>query len=423
MFIEMKIRIVLLLVIFSGLIAFTGCVKEEPDEPPFTTIPFDPDKVVTIGELKNLYLDYGGAFVVTGDVSLFANVVMDESSGNIYESAFVQDHTGGIQLNFLNPGGLVLGDSIRIYLKGGVIDVYNSLYQISRLDVGDNIYKISTNNFIAPQEVTLSVLKDQISFYQSTLVKINDVQFIEENLGLTFADSVARVDRNLYIRNCLWEEIIVRTSGYANFANRVVPEKRGSIIAIASVFRQDVQLVIRDFNEINFTQPRCEPGSGGEIIYSHNFDEGWGDWTTQSDQGAQQWSIDNNLGPDGSPCAVINGFNLGYHANQDWLYSPAIDVSQYQYYILSFETAKNYDGGDIQVYISTKADFSDSELIDNSLYNLSDGSFSWTHSGYINVSDVLTIPDVDEFFIGFKYESTNNQAAEWRIDNITIKGE
>ncbi len=52
-------------------------------------------------------------------MSTYGVVVGDESSGNIYKNSYVQDSTGAINLRLINPGGLYVGDSIRIYLKGG----------------------------------------------------------------------------------------------------------------------------------------------------------------------------------------------------------------------------------------------------------------------------------------------------------------
>ncbi len=422
----MKKIIFALLVIAGGAIALSGCIKDQPDEPPATTIPYDPGKVLTLGQVKNLYVDNGGAYTFTEDYSVFATVVMDEESGNIYRSSYVQDGTGGIQLNFLNPGGLYLGDSVRIWLKGATVDKYYGLYQINDMDVGTNIVKLATNRFIEPTVVNIPELITQIPYYQSTLIQVNDVQFVESYLGGTFADSVGRQDVNVAIRDCMYGEVYVRTSGYANFANRTLPTGRGDLVAIATLYSRgsttDIQLVIRSYDEVNFDQARCEPGSGGNIIFAENFDEGWGGWTTISKYGQQQWSRDNNLGEDGSPCAVINGFEFGYYQNEDWLISPAIDVSNLDIMTVSFASAKNYDGEDIAVYVSESPDFSTYLAVGNSLYQLSSGSFKWTESGYINLSSYFD-SGTSEIYIGFRYQSTSTEAAEWRIDNVTVKGE
>ncbi|MCD4665936.1 MAG: DUF5689 domain-containing protein, partial [Bacteroidales bacterium] len=93
-------------ILLTGIAIFmNSCVKDKPDEPPYNAIPFDPEKVLTIEEIKSLYDQNGEKFTFTDVYSVFATIVMDEKSGNIYKTAYVQDATGGIQLNFFNSGG------------------------------------------------------------------------------------------------------------------------------------------------------------------------------------------------------------------------------------------------------------------------------------------------------------------------------
>jgi hypothetical protein len=242
-------------ILVTGIILFLGsCVKDTPDIPPTNTIPFDPDKVYTIEQLK-IVKDTSGGYTFNDDYSVFATITADEKSGNLYKIFYVQDETGGIQINFLNPGGLHLGDSIRIYLKGGTVDDYGSLYQVKNLDQGKNIVKIATGKFIQPVVATLAELSANLEHYESTLVRIDSVQFVDTT-GVTFADSVNREDMNRDLEDITGQTIIVRTSGYADFANRVLPYGSGSITAIFTRYNTDAQLVIRDYNEVQLTNPR-----------------------------------------------------------------------------------------------------------------------------------------------------------------------
>lgn len=251
--------------ILTTLALLMGCVKEEPDAPPSTTIPYDPAKVYTISELKDLYDEAGEPVVIEDIFSVFCTVVMDERSGNIYKAAFVEDETGGIQLNYFYPGGLYLGDSIRVMLKGAKIENYNNLYQIQSLDVGENIYKLANNRFVEPETVTIPLLGN-IMQYQSRVIRLENVQFAEGELGKTWADSVNLIDENRYLEDCSGNSIIVRTSGYANFAGHMLPEGNGSLIAIASVYSSTPQLVIRTESEVMMDGERCNPGGEQQLI-------------------------------------------------------------------------------------------------------------------------------------------------------------
>ncbi|MCD4736315.1 MAG: DUF5689 domain-containing protein [Bacteroidales bacterium] len=259
-------RKILTLLLFAGLISgMFGCIKDKPDAPPNTTIPFDPQKVYTIENLKQMYADSTEAFEITDIYSVFATVVMDESSGNIYKSAYIEDNTGGIQINFFYPGGLYLGDSIRILLKGAKIDNYHNLYQVQNLDVGRNIYKIKNKQYIEPELTTIPQL-GTVDYYQSRPIRLENVQFAESEIGNTWADSVNKIDDNRYLEDCEGNSIIIRTSGYANFAGRPIPEGNGSLIAIASVYNSDAQLVIRDILEVNLDGERCNPGGEQQLL-------------------------------------------------------------------------------------------------------------------------------------------------------------
>ena len=134
---------VVLIVIIGFTFFITSCVDDSTDEPPETTIPFDPDKVLNIGQIKQILVDSGGLYTFTENYSFRAVVVMDEKSGNIYKTSIVQDATGGIQMNLFNPGGLYEGDSIQVLLNRTTLESYHQLVQIQNVDVGKAVYKIA----------------------------------------------------------------------------------------------------------------------------------------------------------------------------------------------------------------------------------------------------------------------------------------
>lgn len=283
-----------ILTLIAGIIIFSSCVKEKPDVPPETTIPFDPEQVWTIDSLKfyfdkvsflvnlagndldslNNFLEetYGikantdGTYsITTGMYSLFCNVTMDEKSGNIYKAAYVQDPTGAIQLNFLSSGGMYVGDSVRILLQGAKVEVYpdDGLYQVQDLDVGESVYKIATGKFIEPELTTIQQLESNIDYFQSRLIRLDSVQFMDSELGETFADGENNIDENRWLMDCDNNTVEIRTSGYANFADSLLPTGMGTLVAIASVY-YDAQLVIRTYSDVQLNGARC--GGGGSEL-------------------------------------------------------------------------------------------------------------------------------------------------------------
>lgn len=250
------------LISLVSLLVITSCIKNDFDEPPLRTIP--EGSIKTIAEIRNLY--QGQPVSITQDWSVYAVVTMDERSGNIYRSAYVQDSTAAINLHLNSSGGLYQGDYIRIYLKGTVISDYSGMLQIDSLDVDENVVKQETLVDFEPELVTIPDLNT--GFYQAKLVRLDSVQFKSSELGETFADPIQLYSENRMLEDCYDNEIIVRTSGYANFAGQLLPEGKGSLVAIVSEYSGDLQLYVRSYAEVNMDGPRCGGGVGPQELMS-----------------------------------------------------------------------------------------------------------------------------------------------------------
>ena len=158
------------------------------------------------------------------------------------------------------------------------------------------------------------------------------------------------------------------------------------------------------------------------IINQENFNESWGEWVTISVTGDQAWDRDNNYGLGNTPCARMSGYEGGSHENDDWLISPSMDFTVYENEKLSFHTAMNYSGPQLEVKIST--DYNGGGDPYSATWTLltatlSQGSWEWTYSGEIDVS-MYENPSV---YIAFQYTSTDVSSATWEVDDIMITGE
>jgi len=395
------------------LVAITGCVDREYDTPPVPEIPTG--NILTISDLYQIYAD-SGKDTFKEDYSVYAVVAMAEESGNLYKNVYVQDNDKGIDLHLLNSGGLYQGDSIRIYLKGLVLDNYKGVMQLDSVDVDKNIVKQATDIEVKPIEVnSLSQLNDDML---CKLIKLNNVQFIFSDTSKTFADAVNRVSENRTLEDCDGNQLIVRTSGYANFAGYSVPDGNGSVIGIFAKYDPDYQFYIRSYAEINMNGERC----GGVVYLYKDFsnDLTTGGWNNINVTGTVNWEYSSQYGnPAG--CATISNYDNGSHlACETWLVSPAVDLSASTSPVLSFDNAYNYSGDPLKVYVSTDYDGSGdvqgatwTELS----FNASLGSFAWTNSGDIDLSAYKN----STVYIGFKYTGTISDGSTWEIDNITIK--
>jgi hypothetical protein len=123
--------------------------------------------------------------------------------------------------------------------------------------------------------------------------------------------------------------------------------------------------------------------------------------------------------------AKINGYSGGAQDNEDWLISPAVNVASAESVILSFLTAKDFDGGTFTVQISsnfsgtyTATDIAAATWTDiTSNFALSADNYEWIQSGEFSLSAYS-----GNVYIAFVYTSTTAGAATWEVDDVRITG-
>ncbi len=244
--------IIILSLIFFATIS--SCEKIEPDAPPANEL--SADSIITISQLRDLYQDEPVAFEESG-LNIMAIVGMDDSSGNIYREAFVQDDDAGIFLRLSQFGNFKEGDSVRIALRGAVLDDYRGMLQLTDIDGSTNIIVQASGKHPEPIHTTI----DQItSDMQGMLVKLDEVQFSFSDAGVPYALSPEiQAGTNRRLEDCEGNSLIIRTSGYAEFAQELTPEGNGSIIGLVGEHLSDMQLHIRRTSEVIMEGERCEP--------------------------------------------------------------------------------------------------------------------------------------------------------------------
>lgn len=389
----------------------TSC-KKEFDSPPIQTIPTG--NVKTLTEIKAMYT--GTAIKFTEDLSVYGVVSMDENSGNLYKNIFVQDNQTGINVRLLSSGGVYEGDSIRIYLKGTTLSTYNGVYQLDSVDVDKNIIKQKTKVAITPISTTIGALGSQ---HDGRLIKLDNVEFLE--IGLTYADAINQSSQNRTLMDCNGNSIIVRTSGYANFAGTTLPSGNGSIIGVLSRFGSDLQLYVRTPSEVIMNNTRCD-GTSGVFYLSKNYEDNSatsGGWSNVNVSGAVNWSTNSIGAQSGSYYGQCSNYSGGVNsACETWLISPATDLSASSNPVFSFLNAYNYAGTAMEVYVSTNYSSGAPSTATWTKLNptLSTGSFSWVSSGLISLASYKT----SNVRVAFKYVGTSTNGSTWELDDIKI---
>lgn len=419
----MNTRYILLLLTVATLAL--SCEKEL-DTPPERTLPTG--EVLTVAQLRNLFTGVPKRF--GGDSSVFAVVTADEQNSNLYKNIYIQDHTGAIVMRLLNSGGLYQGDSIRIYLPGTVLSSYAGMLQLDSVDVDNNVVKQATLVNKEPELVSIAQITPDL---QGHLVRLENVQFLASDTGLTYSDAVGQNTVNRTLENCSGAQILVRTSGYADFAGLSLPNGKGSFVAVVGQFDTDMQLFIRNLNEVQLTGPRCgqsscTPAPSVSESFSsvvNNTDVSVDCWLNVFTQGSRKWK------------GVIAGSDFYAEAkppsfggaNDTWLitaplsFTPGMDLS----FLSAIGGTWQHDGLTIQV--TTNINLTSGTDVTNATWVPITGATiagsgssvgSWVDSGSIPLAPYLTAGQ--SFVIGFKYAGVpSTQATPYRLDNIVIQ--
>ena len=280
----------IIFLITAALMTFiSSCMKDSFDTP--DTIK-DPNLTAnyTINDLKAAYSASGKVVMsITGDYIISGIVTADDKSGNFYKEIVIQEETTGggaigVKIDRSNLyNDLPIGRRVFIKLKGMAVSNYNNLVQlggyvdtvtvpgseslgsIPSSQIGVKVIKGSLGHTIAPEDISdISALS---TAYQYKLIRLLGVEFDCSVVTSTYADAINQADADRMINTPNGKTIIVRNSGYSNFAALKVNPYNGDLTAIYTVYRTTKQLKIRDTADIKFRSNNSRitscGGSGG----------------------------------------------------------------------------------------------------------------------------------------------------------------
>ena len=404
----------------------------------------------TIAEIKQLNTSANWT-QITGDFYVKAQVVANDATGNLYKYVYVEDATGGIRVN-MNKLDLFLdnrfrlGKDVYIKLKGLYLKDVNGEIQIGSLFTNTsgmlqfgqveeaNMYKsfFDTNTVTRPVVATERTITSLTTADVGRWVKFKDLQFIDGDLGKTYASGTAPTNRTL--EDCNGNKILLRTSVQADFGTSTDPRKatvteieggKGDVYAIVSIFNGTYQLWITRLSDIDLDNPRCDGSiyTPLPVLYKDDFAAGgFGpDWTTVNVAGTNQFWNTSNQGNGSNYYAVVNGV-LG-NVNEDWLISKSVSLVGKTKATVSFTTDVRYSGPALQVYATENYTGNPSTTTWVALpvaLDTNTAAFGdWVSSGNVDLSAFLG----KNVRIAFKYTSTSSAAATWEVDDFKIKGQ
>ena len=407
-------------------LGFTISCNKTYDEPPVVEIP--EGTRISISDLKDMFT--GSPITLDSNYSIYGNITCEETNGNFYKEAYIQDLSGAIKLKLDASGGLYIGDSVRVSLNGVTMSEYGDLIQLDNISVDEQIVKIATDRFVTPYTTSINNLN--IEDDQSRLIKLDSVEF--QSINVTYADAVNLATGERYLNDCNGNSILVRTSGYANFADDTVASGKGSIIGIFTRYGATKQFIIRDITEVNMEGDRCGGSSGGggsgNYILIKDFNDGsvtsggWGSfWSgTTTTENWGEWGIF------GGDVAAASNFDINTFTNyacESWLVSPSFDLTGTSSPYLVFDNVTRYNGPGLELYISSNYDGSSDPSQQGSWLNITSyvpnwdtdsGDWSFVSSGNIDLTPFIS----NNLNIAFKYIGTNADGATWELDNIIV---
>ncbi|WP_026462570.1 Ig-like domain-containing protein [Adhaeribacter aquaticus] len=248
----------------------------------------------------------------------------------------------------------------------------------------------------------------------------------ENNFSITFSEIIEKGTGVIVIKNLTdntTEQIalaaVLVNTNRATFSATLLPGKSYEVNIAAGVFED---LAGNKFAGIvsgawTFTTAIPNPYAQNFNRCETNLPGGWMQYSSLGD--TEVWAC-STFGRTGN-AVQVNGFNGGNKQNEDWLISPAFDLSTgFTYPVLSFWSRTRFAGESLKLMVSTN--YSGTGDPANATWKEINGSFpvlnsdDWTLSENIN----LTKFKGSNVYIAFVYTSTTSSASRWTLDDFAI---
>ena len=441
-----KIKFIAMAMMAMAGMMLASCMGDSYADPEMVeTIPAPPygnnllreKNVVTIAQLKSDYkttINGGGYKLIDKPMMIKGYITGNDISGNLYQQVALQDATGAILVD-INGGGLYgylpVGQEILIDLNGLYIGGYGKQAQIGGIytnlkkgttSVGKMDRTVWQKHFKLLDEADASNVEAE----EFDLSKAADANYLEENAGKLM--TIRKVKFNSANGKNVWaandettnqslkdavtgqwissNTVVVRTSGYARFANAILPDGAYDITGIFTRYNNVWQIIIRNTDDLS---------PSVLSIFKEAFDESQGEFTTENIKLAEgvsyawKWA---SAAYGMKASGYVNGTNVEL---QSRLKSPAINLSSVKSATLKFDQAINFSSDmtkECKVQVST------------------DGK-TWTDlkvAGYPTKNGwdfVTSTADLTKYcgktiYIGFLYSSSTSVAPTWEVKNFVV---
>lgn len=269
-----------------------------------------------------------------------------------------------------------LGNKVYVKLKNQYTDLYYGGLRIGGLYVNafnqGGVGRLSQNDYkkvlfpsctnVKEEQLVRSISLDEINdSHLNTLIELSDVQFTEPAIGRYYFEETNNVGgaTNWNLVDKKGNQIIFRTSSFADFSKSIVPGGSGKVRGVLTKFDNDYQLMARKETDINITGNRNIPFFVQDFqSVSDGTNLSLPGWSNIREKGAIFWK-GGITSTNGYAEFLITGTKVA--SNIVWLISPKIDMDLHTNETLSFRTAQHHLDVDsplntLEVYISKNFD-------------------------------------------------------------------
>jgi hypothetical protein len=325
-----------LLPFLGMLLMLSACVNDGDFDAAKANCSSNVEANATFSQVKNLY--QGELLQIQEDWVIEGYVVSSDRAGNFFSVLYFQDNptnpTEGFQIeidvrdnHLLFPvgskilvklKGLYLGQSKDVFSIGGTFAGFGttSVGRLPALKVPEHIF-ISCDEPIEILPLAVSIPELNVSM-TNTLVRFQNMEIAEQELDSTFAAEREETERTLL--DCSDNELTLLNSGFSDFQQELLPQGNGSLTGVLLRENDDYFLAIRDLNDIDFSNDRCE-----EVVTEFTSNRVFISELADPDNNASARFVEL-YNADTEPLD-LNGWTLNRYTNANTEVSSSIDLS------------------------------------------------------------------------------------------------
>ena len=402
-------------------------------------------KTATITATKYVYDDIIEAYVVSSDQNgnffktLYLQTLATENQPAIGFSVSVDATNTYIDYR--------IGNKVYIKLKDQFTDLFydgirvGSLYEsnsgtasVGRISQNDYKKVLIASCTMADESKLVNQTTIEKALHNSnlnTLIELSDVQFSEAAIGRHYFEEANNVGgaTNWNLRDKSGNQIIFRTSSFADFATHLVPEGSGKVRGILTKYGSDYQLMIRSEEDVAMTGKRNIPFFTEDFqSVKHNVNFALPGWSNIVEKASKLW---RSMVTAGNGYAEFNTTSTTAAENISWLVSPKINLTDYKNSVLSFRSAQRDLKVDsplntLEVYVSANFDGANVTKakwikLNAKVPSLSTPTREFISSGGIDLSAYSGNINIAFKYIGSGKDKTLNGA--FMVDDVKLFGE